>query len=115
MERWKIADHIADVGPHFQRRLRSFLDHPLVGDVRGVGLIGAIELVADKKSKAQFSPLGPLGLAVDRACVDEGLIIRPLGDTIAFCPPLVITKEEIDELFERFGRALATATKGAGR
>ncbi|MEX0645760.1 MAG: aminotransferase class III-fold pyridoxal phosphate-dependent enzyme, partial [Parvularculaceae bacterium] len=111
MERWKIAEHVADVGPYFQRRLRGFADHPFVGDVRGVGLIGGIELVADKKTKKQFDPLGPLGLAVDRACLQEGLIIRPLGDTIAFCPPLIITRAEVDELFRRFERGLRAAAE----
>lgn len=115
MEEWKIAEHVAEVSPHFQRRLRSFADHPLVGDVRGVGLIGAIEMVADKKTKKMFDPYGSAGLACERACHENGLILRPLGDTMAFCPPLVITREEIDDLFERFGKALYAVTEMLGK
>lgn len=115
MEEWKIAEHVAEVSPHFQRRLRAFADHPLVGDVRGVGLIGAIEMVGDKKTKKMLEPYGSAGLACERACHDNGLILRPLGDTMAFCPPLVITRDEIDDLFERFGKALRTVTEKLGK
>lgn len=110
MEEWKIAEHVADVTPHFQKRLRAFADHPLVGDVRGIGLIGAIEMVADKKTKKAFDPTGAAGLACERACHENGLILRPLGDTMAFCPPLVVKRDEIDDLFHRFSRALAAIT-----
>ena len=95
------------LGPQFQARLRKFADHPRVGEARGVGLIGALEFVADKTTKAFPDPVGSIGGRLADLCHEEGLIIRAIGDVIAFCPPLIITPNEIDELFDRFGRALA--------
>jgi 4-aminobutyrate---pyruvate transaminase len=94
------------LAPHFQRKLRSFADHPNVGEARGVGLIGALEFVADKAAKTPFDPPGSWGARLLDLCQEEGLIIRCIGDVAAFCPPLIITEAEIDELFARFGRAL---------
>ncbi|MEE2692178.1 MAG: aminotransferase [Pseudomonadota bacterium] len=111
MERWRIGEHVAKAGAHFQNGLRAFADHPLAGDVRGVGLVSAIELVSDRKTKAGFGKPGAAGLVIEKLARDNGLIIRPLGDTIAFCPPLVITEAEIDEMFRRFARALNAATE----
>jgi len=93
-------------GPQFQERLRSFASHPLVGEARGIGMIGALEFVADKASKAPFDPPGSCGAKIAEACHEEGLIIRAIGDVIAFCPPLVISPADINEMFDRFGRAL---------
>ena len=87
-------------------RVRGFADHPLVGEARGIGLIGALEFVADKRTKAAFDPPGSLGAEIAELCHEEGLIIRAIGDLVAFCPPLIITPREIDDLFDRFGRAL---------
>jgi 4-aminobutyrate--pyruvate transaminase len=106
MEERGVVAHAKKVGERFQARLRAFADHPLVGEARGVGLIGALELVADKITRAPFVPAGEVGLHCSDRCQDQGLIIRNVGDTIAFCPPLVITESEIDEMFDRFGRAL---------
>ena len=94
------------LAPQFQERLRSFASHPLVGEARGVGLIGALEFVADKASKAPFDPPGSCGAKIAELCHEEGLVIRAIGDVIAFCPPLVISSADIDEMFNRFGRAL---------
>jgi 4-aminobutyrate--pyruvate transaminase len=105
-EETNLISHVREVAPRMQAALRSFQDHPLVGEVRGIGLIGAIELVADKASKTPFdAKLGVGGFLVGRA-THHGLIIRPLGDTIAFCPPLIIQEDEIDLMFERFSLAL---------
>ncbi|MGO9742203.1 MAG: aminotransferase, partial [Roseiarcus sp.] len=95
------------LGPQFQARLQAFAGHPKVGEARGVGLIGALELVADKATKAAPDPVGSLGARVSELCHEEGLIIRNIGDVIAFCPPLIISAAEIDDMFDRFGRALA--------
>jgi 4-aminobutyrate--pyruvate transaminase len=102
-----IVGHVRRVAPAFQARLRKFADHPLVGEAVGIGLIGAVELVADKKTKKNFDAAAQVGATVARFCEEEGLIVRPLmGDRIAFCPPLVITETDIAELFDRFERAL---------
>ena len=101
-----ILDHVRAVVPHFQERLRRLGAHPLVGEARGVGLVGGLELVSDKRSKEAFDPaLGIGGLAYELA-QEEGLIIRALGDTLGICPPLIVSDAEIDQLFDRLGTAL---------
>ena len=103
-----IYGHVARVAPHFQRRLRKLGDHPLVGEARGVGLVGAVELVADKASRKNFDPAKGVGNMCAAFSQEEGLILRALaGDALAFCPPMIITEAEIDEMFDRFERALA--------
>jgi 4-aminobutyrate--pyruvate transaminase len=79
----------------------------LVGDTRGLGLIGGIELVADKETKQSFDPKAGVAPRVVRFAEQEGLIVRAImGDVISLCPPLVISNEEIDQLFVRLTRAL---------
>jgi len=106
IEERDLVAHVRALEPHFQRRLSEFAGHPLIGEARGVGLIGALEFVADKPTKAAFDQPGVFAARLAELCQDEGLIIRAIGETIAFCPPLIITAAEIDELFARFGRAL---------
>jgi 4-aminobutyrate--pyruvate transaminase len=111
-----LVGHVRHVAPAFQRRLRAFADHPLVGEATGIGLIGAVELVASKSSKQAFEPAKQVAATIARFCESEGLIVRPLlGDRIAFCPPLVIEEVEIGELFDRFDRALAKGLDWASR
>ena len=102
-----LVERAARASPHFQARLKDFTSHPYVGEARGVGLIGAVELVADKASKAGFAKPGAVGARLAELAHEEGLIIRAIGDIIAFCPPLVIEPGEVDDMFDRFGRALA--------
>ncbi len=101
-----IVGQVRQVGPRLQEGLRRYADHPLVGEVRGVGLIAAVELVAERASKATFDPPGRVGGYFAGRAEAHGLITRNLMDTIAFCPPLIITEDQIDSLVERFGRAL---------
>jgi 4-aminobutyrate--pyruvate transaminase len=104
-----LIGHVRHVTPAFARRLKKLEDHPLVGNANSVGLIGGIEIVADKQTKASFDPAKAVAATIGRFCEDEGLIVRPLlGDRIAVCPPLVITESDIEDLFDRFERALAT-------
>ncbi|RJF83312.1 aspartate aminotransferase family protein [Azospirillum cavernae] len=104
-----MIGHVRDVAPLFQRRLRALADHPLVGEARGVGLIGAIELVADKTTKATFEPVGRAGAVVNGLAQEHGLIVRAMGDSIALCPPLVISEEDINQVFDRLTKALDAA------
>jgi len=102
--------HVRAVMPRFQQRLAALGEHPLVGEARGVGLVGALEIVADKSSKAQH----PASVRAAHRVVDQalarGLILRPLpGDVVAICPPLVIGEDEIDLLFDRLADALEAA------
>ncbi len=103
-----LVGHVKKVAPVMQDGLRSrFADHPLVGEVRGVGLIGAIELVADKATKQSFDPAQKIGPRLSKIAEGHGLIMRALpGDGIAFSPPLIITAEETNEMLDRFVKSL---------
>ena len=105
-EERRILDHVRSVMPHFQKRLRQLGNHPLVGEARGMGLIGAVELVNDKQSKKSFNPaVGAGPLAADLA-LENGLVVRAMGDAVAICPPLIINDGEIDQLFDRLSLSL---------
>jgi 4-aminobutyrate--pyruvate transaminase len=102
-----IVGHVRKIGPQLQKGLRSLSEHPLVGEARGVGLIGALELVRDKGTRANFDPKAGVGAYLVKRAQQRGAILRNMaGDVIAFSPPLVITEREIDELLERAARAL---------
>lgn len=105
-ERDNIFSIAASRGEYLQKRLQEFRSHPLVGEVRGKGLIAAVELVADKSTGRAFEG-GSVGGFAQQACQNHGLIVRSVaGSSIAFCPPLIITELQIDELVDKFGRAL---------
>ena len=74
--------------------------------MRGVGLIAAVELVADKASRARFDPPGTVGAWLYARAHDHGLIIRAVGDAICFCPPLIATEADIDAIVSRFAAVL---------
>jgi 4-aminobutyrate--pyruvate transaminase len=83
-----------------------FIDHPLVGDVRGVGLVSALEMMADKATRTPFDPARKVGTIADKHARENGLIVRSIGDRIAFSPPLIITEAEVDELAVRLQKTL---------
>jgi 4-aminobutyrate--pyruvate transaminase len=87
-------------------RLHSFGAHPLVGETMGVGLVGAIEMVADKETRAPLDLPGKAGAYLVARAQEHGLIVRALGDRIAFSPPLIISDAEITQMFDRFAAAL---------
>ena len=103
-----LIGHIGRISPIFQAGLNSCADHPLVGHVRGVGLCGAIELVADKASKRSFAPQFRVKEFVRRAAQARGLILRAAasGDSIAFSPPLIINEAQWAEVIRRFRATL---------
>ena len=94
-----------ETAPYLQKRLRELNDHPLVGEVRGVGLLGAIELVQDKATRKRYEGRGA-GMICRQFCFDNGLIMRAVGDTMIIAPPLVISKDEIDELVTKARQCL---------
>jgi 4-aminobutyrate--pyruvate transaminase len=103
----RVVEQAAAKAPRFQTRLRKLGEHPLVGEARGMGLVGGIELVADKASKRGFDPKRGVAMRAVQFAQEEGVISRFLaGDTVSICPPLVITEDEIDEMFDRLARAL---------
>jgi len=107
-EREGLMTRAAALGPGFQRALREAVaDHPLVGEVRGEGLIAAVELVADRASGRPFPPERKTGARLYELCLEEGVVCRAVGgDSLAFCPPLVVSEDELAEAIARFRRAL---------
>jgi 4-aminobutyrate--pyruvate transaminase len=101
-----ILSHVRKVAPRMQAGLQKFADHPIVGEARGIGLVGGLELVANKATKAPFEAKDAVSGYLAKRAHHHGLIIRPIGDAIAFCPPLIITESEIDMMFDRFKLAL---------
>jgi 4-aminobutyrate--pyruvate transaminase len=106
IEERNLVEHAARMGEHMQASLRDLTDHELVGEVRGVGLIAAVELVSDKTSKLPLGTVGQLGTAACDALLKEGVISRNMGDALAICPPLIITEPQIDDLTRRLKMAL---------
>lgn len=107
-----MLSHVRAVGPHLQGELRRrFAGHPLVGEVRGVGMVGAIELVEDKATHRNFDPAKKVGPRLTKHGEKHGVILRAMvNDSIGFSPPLIITTAEIDEMLDRVERALADLT-----
>jgi 4-aminobutyrate--pyruvate transaminase len=108
----EIGAHVGSVGPYLQTELRRrFADHPLVGEVRGCGLIAAVELVADKASHKNFDPKAKVGARMTRICEENGVIVRVVSnDSLCLSPPLVIAREEISEMLDRVGKSLDDLT-----
>ena len=101
-------------GAYLQRRVRElYADHPLVGDIRGIGLMLGVELVEDKATKRPFELTKRIPARVARKCLAEGVIVRglPEGNTVSMSPPLTITEAEVDEALARFGRGLDAAAQ----
>lgn len=101
-----IGERGAKTAAYFHDGLAAFDDHPLVGETRSAGLLGALELVKDKKTRTRFEPAGRAGQLCRGHCFDIGVIMRAVGDAMILCPPLVITNEEIDDLFARVRASL---------
>jgi len=107
LQREKIVDHVRDeVAPYFKERWQEFREHPLVGEVRNVGLLGAIELVQDKAARSFFPERGKTGTRARELCAENGLIMRAVQDTLVASPPLVISNAEIDEMHDKAAKAL---------
>ncbi|SOC82127.1 4-aminobutyrate---pyruvate transaminase [Ensifer adhaerens] len=110
IEERDLMGNAARMGPIFQKGLRAFADHPLVGEVRGTGLIGALELVAHKPTRRPFEKVGRAGAIAAKIGHEEGLIFRAIGDQLALCPPMIVTEDDIHEIMARMGRTLARLT-----
>jgi 4-aminobutyrate--pyruvate transaminase len=104
-----IVAQVQEVGPHLQARLRALADHPLVGEARGVGLIGALQLVADKETRAPLPPTAGIGPLIQNTAMENGIIVRASPDAVYVCPPLIITRAQIDELMDGLTVALDVA------
>jgi 4-aminobutyrate--pyruvate transaminase len=106
MEEMDLFAHAEKMGAILQQRLQQFVGHPLVGEVRGKGLIAAVELVRRAEPRETFVPSDGVGAYCSSACHEAGLVLRNLGDSIAICPPLIINESQIDELITKLGTAL---------
>ncbi|MBT7648167.1 MAG: aminotransferase class III-fold pyridoxal phosphate-dependent enzyme, partial [Rhodospirillaceae bacterium] len=110
-----LVSHAATVGAYMREQFSKLLDHPLVGEVRGVGLMAGIELVKDKESHANFAPASKVGAKFSEIAISHGLLIRPLADdTLALSPPLIITQAEIDELLSLVSATIVDFTAWIG-
>src|SRR5262245_2866573 len=114
-ERRNLLAHVREVAKHFAARLHRYTQHPLVGEVRQIGLVGAVELVANKAKREFFREPGQVAQHLKQRCEAQGLIVRavPAGDSIAFCPPLITTAADVDEIFGRFDVAIEETTRWA--
>lgn len=109
-----LVENAHEVGSHFLSRLQHLQDNPLVGEVRGIGLISAIELVDNKARKSVETP-GSLGGLMNANMLRNGLISRNMYDTVAFCPPLILTKAQADEMFEIVAKSLHETQSEIGK
>ena len=115
IQREKLVEKAGgETGTYFQKKLAELADHPLVGETRGVGMLGAIELVKDRATRTKFPDDANVGGQCRNHCFREGLIMRAIGDTMVLSPPLVISKGEIDELFELARRCIDLTAKDLG-
>jgi 4-aminobutyrate---pyruvate transaminase len=110
-----ILSHVRSLIPTFEARMRRIGEHPLVGEARFCGLVGGAELVADKATRRPFDAKRGVGAMTAKLLEGHGAILRAIGDTIAICPPMVITEAELNELFDSFERALDDAESWVGR
>jgi 4-aminobutyrate--pyruvate transaminase len=111
IEERDLVGHAAELGVMFQKGLRDFESHPLVGEARGAGLIGALELVTDKATKKGLDAPGQLGALGNAAFLENGVISRNMYDAMAFCPPLIITEDQVSDMFNRVESALDKVAK----
>jgi 4-aminobutyrate--pyruvate transaminase len=114
IEERQLVQNAARMGQVLQSSLQALNDHPLVGEVRGTGLIAAVELVADKAARKPFDPPGKLGAAIFERAHEHGLIVRGIQDSIAFCPPLIINEAQVKEMVSRFVDTLDDVSKAGG-
>ena len=114
VEREDLPGNARDTGTYFQKRLQEeFADHPMVGEVRGVGLMAAIEFMKDGKKREHFDPALKVGGKVSAAALEEGMIARamPHGDILGFAPPLILTKDEVDIVVDKTKKAIERVAK----
>ncbi|WP_092989864.1 aspartate aminotransferase family protein [Rhizobium sp. NFR03] len=110
IEERDLMGNAARLEAPFQAGLQAFADHPLVGEARGAGLIGALELVADKTTRKAFDKLGRAGAIASAIGHEEGIIFRSIGDQLALCPPLIATEDDVADIMTRMGRTLERLT-----
>lgn len=115
IEREKLVERVHDdIGPYFQAKIRELQSHPLVGEVRGKGLLGAIELVKDKATRTFFHPDQDVGMHCRNHCFANGLVMRAIRDTMVLAPPLIVTRAEVDEIVRLARKCFDLTAKDLG-
>ncbi len=109
IKRDKILEHVKEIGPYFQKKLQTLYEIPIVGDVRGIGLMAGIECVIDKNSKNPLVLDKAIASRIDEESIKLGLIIRPIYHICVLSPALIITKEQIDDMIDRLYKAIINA------
>ncbi len=110
-----ILDHVRRISPHFQERLAALQSLPIVGDARGMGLVGCVECVADTTSENPLELDKTVGDRIDQRCQELGLLVRPLVNMCVFSPPLIISDDQIDEMFDILDKGIRLATDDLAR
>ncbi|WP_028601482.1 aminotransferase [Ottowia thiooxydans] len=105
----KVVEHVQSVAPYFFERLNKLSVHPLVGEVRGMGLLAAVEITSDKARKTPFPPEAGIGAWIQNKAMEHGVIVRAISTCIALCPPLISERSHIDELVDGLAKALDEA------
>ena len=105
----KIVEHVQALAPYFFERLGALAGHPLVGEVRGMGLLAAVEITADKTQKTPFAPEVGIGTWIQNKAMEHGVIVRAIANCIALCPPLICERQQIDELVDGLIKAFDEA------
>lgn len=107
----KLIQRVAKLAPYFRNRLESLRRHPIVGDIRAAGMMGAVELVRDRATKASFGPEESIPARVRAACLRNGVILRASAENISICPPFVIKRKELDTLFDVLDAAIEATSR----
>ena len=108
MQERDIIGHVRTISPKFKARIESLFEFDFIGNARAVGLIGAVEFAANCDQKEKFDPMHKIAVQAVATIQKHGVILRALpGDIIGFCPPLIISEAEIDDMFNRVEAALA--------
>jgi putrescine aminotransferase len=117
LEKQNLIPRVKNViGPYLQRRLHeTFDDHPLVGEVRGIGLLAAIELVPEKPKRSFFARDMDVGTHCRNHCFENGLVMRAIRDTMVLSPPLIVTEKEVDEMIAKAKEAIDQTARDFGK
>ncbi|ARE41943.1 Adenosylmethionine-8-amino-7-oxononanoate aminotransferase [Rhodovulum sp. P5] len=107
-----LLDNVRTLTPRFEAGMARLAEHPNIGEIRGKGLMGALEAVADRETKTPFPADLSVSERIANTCTDHGLICRPLGQSVVLCPPFILTEAQMDEMFEKLEEALSAVFDG---
>jgi putrescine aminotransferase len=112
LQREKIVERVKnDTAPYFNERFNALAEHPIIGEARSLGLVGALEIVRDKSSRERFHKDLGAGTRCRDICVENGLVMRAVGDTMIVSPPLIIDHTHVDELVDKAWKCLDLTAK----